>query len=87
MTTSDKQHHPKRMLGSGFTLAVIVGGTIGLGILRTPGEIAAVVPDQASNTRPANSTQQAGEKPLIHEVTNSLLFGGGNHEDTSASSF
>jgi APA family basic amino acid/polyamine antiporter len=33
------------MLGSGFTLAVIIGGTIGLGILRTPGEIAAVVPD------------------------------------------
>jgi len=26
-------------------LAVIIGGTIGLGILRTPGEIAAVVPD------------------------------------------
>jgi len=26
-------------------LAVIVGGTIGLGILRTPGEVAAVVPD------------------------------------------
>ena len=33
------------MLGSGFTLAVIVGGIIGLGILRTPGEVAAVVPD------------------------------------------
>jgi len=33
------------MLGSGFTLAVIIGGTIGLGILRTPGEVAAVVPD------------------------------------------
>ena len=45
MTTSDKQHHPKRMLGSGFTLAVIVGGTIGLGLLRTPGEVAAVAPD------------------------------------------
>lgn len=42
---SDTQHHPTRMLGSGFTLAVIVGGTIGLGILRTPGEVAAVVPD------------------------------------------
>jgi amino acid transporter len=27
------------VLGSGFTLAAIVGGTIGLGILRTPGEI------------------------------------------------
>ncbi|MFC2142535.1 APC family permease [Acidobacteriota bacterium] len=31
------------MLSSGFALAVIVGGTIGLGILRTPGEVAAVV--------------------------------------------
>jgi len=45
MTTSDEQKHPKRMLGGGFALAVIVGGTIGMGILRTPGEIAAVVPD------------------------------------------
>jgi len=33
------------VLGSGFSLAVIVGGTIGLGILRTPGEVAAVVTD------------------------------------------
>ena len=33
------------MLSSGFTLAVIIGGTIGLGILRTPGEIATVVTD------------------------------------------
>jgi len=33
------------MLSSGFTLAVTVGGIIGLGILRTPGEVAAVVPD------------------------------------------
>jgi APA family basic amino acid/polyamine antiporter len=33
------------MLSSGFTLAVIVGGIIGLGILRTPGEVATVVPD------------------------------------------
>jgi APA family basic amino acid/polyamine antiporter len=33
------------VLSSGFTLAVIVGGTIGLGILRTPGEVATVVPD------------------------------------------
>ncbi len=33
------------MLSSGFTLAVTIGGIIGLGILRTPGEIAAVVPD------------------------------------------
>jgi len=45
LSTSEEQHHPRRMLGSGFTLAVIIGGTIGLGILRTPGEVAAVVPD------------------------------------------
>jgi len=45
LNTSDKQRHPRRMLSSGFTLAVIIGGTIGLGILRTPGEVAAVVPD------------------------------------------
>jgi len=45
LSTSDTQQHPRRMLGSGFTLAVIVGGIIGLGILRTPGEVAAVVPD------------------------------------------
>jgi APA family basic amino acid/polyamine antiporter len=36
---------PQRNLGSGFTLAVVVGGIIGLGILRTPGEVAALVPD------------------------------------------
>ncbi|HDZ39508.1 MAG TPA: amino acid permease [Marinobacter sp.] len=45
MSTSDTQHHPRRVLGSGFTLAVVIGGTIGLGILRTPGEIATVVTD------------------------------------------
>jgi APA family basic amino acid/polyamine antiporter len=33
------------VLSSGFTLAVTIGGIIGLGILRTPGEVAAVVPD------------------------------------------
>ncbi|MGB6864778.1 MAG: APC family permease [Candidatus Aminicenantaceae bacterium] len=43
MSTSDKQYHPRRVLGSGFTLAAVVGGTIGLGILRTPGEVATVV--------------------------------------------
>ncbi len=45
MSTSDKQYHPRRVLSSGFTLATIVGGTIGLGILRTPGEVATVVSD------------------------------------------
>ena len=43
MSTSDKQYQPKRTLGSGFTLAAVIGGTIGLGILRTPGEVATVV--------------------------------------------
>jgi APA family basic amino acid/polyamine antiporter len=33
------------VLSSGFALAVAIGGIIGLGILRTPGEVAAVVPD------------------------------------------
>lgn len=32
-------------LGSGFALAVTIGGVIGLGILRTPGEVATVVTD------------------------------------------
>jgi len=45
LSSSDKQHHPKRILSSGFTLAVIIGGIIGLGILRTPGEVAAFIPD------------------------------------------
>jgi APA family basic amino acid/polyamine antiporter len=39
------QNHPRRKLSSGFTLAVTVGGIIGLGILRTPGEVASVVHD------------------------------------------
>ena len=33
----------KRILGRGFSVAVCVGTIIGLGILRTPGEIAATV--------------------------------------------
>jgi APA family basic amino acid/polyamine antiporter len=45
MSTGDTEHQPKRILSSGFTLAVVIGGTISLGILRTPGEVAAVVPD------------------------------------------
>jgi len=45
MSTSDTRHHPRRVLSSGFTLAVTIGGIIGLGILRTPGEVAAVAPD------------------------------------------
>jgi len=45
LSTSDTQQHPKRLLSSGFTLAVTIGGIIGLGILRTPGEVAAVISD------------------------------------------
>ena len=45
MSTSNTRHHPRRMLSAGFTLAVTIGGIIGLGILRTPGEVAEVVPD------------------------------------------
>jgi basic amino acid/polyamine antiporter, APA family len=32
-----------RILGVGFGIAVVVGGTIGVGILRTPGEVAALL--------------------------------------------
>ncbi len=45
MSGSNTRHHPRRTLSGGFTLAVTIGGIIGLGILRTPGEVAAVVPD------------------------------------------
>ncbi|HEV2765135.1 MAG TPA: APC family permease [Pyrinomonadaceae bacterium] len=34
-----------RVLGVGFGLAVIIGNTVGAGILRTPGEVAARLPD------------------------------------------
>ena len=33
-----------RVLGVGFGLAVTIGGTIGMGILRTPGEVASQLP-------------------------------------------
>ncbi|MFC2168639.1 APC family permease [Acidobacteriota bacterium] len=45
MSTKNRHNHPRRMFGSGFTLAVTIGGIIGLGILRTPGEVAAIVHD------------------------------------------
>jgi len=45
---SPRAHQPKgtllRVLGVGFGLAVIIGGTIGMGILRTPGEVAQQLP-------------------------------------------
>jgi len=44
MSNSGTKQHPKRVLSSGFTLAVTIGGIIGLGILRTPGEVALLAP-------------------------------------------
>ncbi len=38
-------HRLRQALGLGFGLAVIIGNTIGAGILRTPGEVAAHLPD------------------------------------------
>ena len=40
-----RRGHLLRILGVAFGLAVIVGGVIGMGILRTPGEVAARLPD------------------------------------------
>src|SRR6266550_8038709 len=37
---SETSRHLRRVLGVGFGIAVSVGGTIGVGILRTPGLIA-----------------------------------------------
>src|SRR3982751_2070829 len=48
MTTRSSHRRPEgsllRVLGVGFGLAVTLGGTIGMGILRTPGEIAKQLP-------------------------------------------
>jgi len=44
MSANNTRYRPKRILSGGFTLAVTVGGVIGLGILRTPGEVATVAP-------------------------------------------
>lgn len=40
---SAQENNLLRILGLGFGLAVVIGGTIGVGILRTPGEIAALL--------------------------------------------
>lgn len=40
-----KTHQLRKVLGVAFGLAVVIGSTIGVGILRTPGSIAALVPD------------------------------------------
>ena len=41
---SKDKGHLLRILGVGFGLAVTIGGTIGMGILRTPGQVAAQLP-------------------------------------------
>ncbi len=45
MVDSGTQRQSKRILGTGFSLAITVGGIIGLGILVTPGVIAEVTAD------------------------------------------
>lgn len=39
--------HLRKVLGVAFGLAVVVGSTIGVGILRAPGSIAALIPDKS----------------------------------------
>ncbi len=43
--SNNKNSQLKRVLGSGFAFSTCIGGIIGLGILRTPGEITAVFSD------------------------------------------
>lgn len=43
--TKPTTNHLKKVLGIAFGLAVVTGSTIGSGILRTPGSIAALIPD------------------------------------------
>jgi len=40
---SQQKNELKKVLGTGFGIAVMVGGTIGVGILRTPGTIAGML--------------------------------------------
>jgi APA family basic amino acid/polyamine antiporter len=42
-----KTNNLRKVLGVAFGLAVVVGSTIGVGILRTPGSIAALIPNPA----------------------------------------
>jgi APA family basic amino acid/polyamine antiporter len=44
---SEKRGKLLRVLGVGFGLAVTIGGTIGMGILRTPGEVAKQLPTES----------------------------------------
>lgn len=46
-STGERPRALLRVLGSAFGLAIVVGATVGGGILRTPGEIAAALPSTA----------------------------------------
>jgi len=41
----------RRILGLGFGLAMVFGGTVGVGILRLPGTLAAALGDSCSRGR------------------------------------
>jgi APA family basic amino acid/polyamine antiporter len=43
MATKPVKYHLKSVLGVAFGIAVGIGGTIGVGILRTPGDIAGLL--------------------------------------------
>jgi APA family basic amino acid/polyamine antiporter len=45
MENPPKTNQLRKVLGVAFGLAVVIGSTIGVGILRTPGSIAALIPD------------------------------------------
>lgn len=45
MENAAKTNQLRKVLGVAFGLAVVIGSTIGVGILRTPGSIAALIPD------------------------------------------
>src|SRR5437016_5772022 len=45
-TSQRKRGRLLRILGFGFGLAIIVGNTIGVGILRTPGDVATQLPNR-----------------------------------------
>ena len=43
MPSKSTSNHLQKVLGQGFGIAILLGSTIGVGILRTPGSIAAVL--------------------------------------------
>jgi basic amino acid/polyamine antiporter, APA family len=43
ISRTSASHHLRRVLGIGFGLAVVVGSTLGIGILRTPGTVAGAI--------------------------------------------